>query len=116
MGAEASAGQLAELRPASAALPHWLSVLRKLAMLPVASPDLATLRAYGCLGNRLFWARCFGCVAPPTVRGPRRAALGPRETHNEAGSDDSEDEIVTVHQFANRMIADYAPPATAGQS
>jgi hypothetical protein len=89
-------------------------VLRKLAVLPVALPDLDALRAYSHLGNSLFWARCFGCAAPPAARARRLAATGGTSgarrarAPEQADSDLSEDEVVTVHQFARQVMSDYA--------
>lgn len=83
-------------------------------------PGLASLAlpTYRCLGYRLFWARCFGCMSAPDVLSldiPEDAGMRMQSVMDADEYFRSEDnEVVSVHQFARRVIADYMPPITAG--
>ncbi|EIE23667.1 U-box-domain-containing protein [Coccomyxa subellipsoidea C-169] len=87
-----------------------------------AVPGLTALalRTLSCLGyHRLFWMRCFGgCMSAPDVLSldiPEDAGMRMQSILDADEYFHSEDaEVVSVHRFARRIIADYMPPVTAG--
>ncbi|BDA47586.1 probable protein SENSITIVITY TO RED LIGHT REDUCED 1 at N-terminal half [Coccomyxa sp. Obi] len=103
--------------------PRWAATLRRMALLSTATtaPGLALAAlqpTMGCLGYRLFWSRCFGCMSAPDVLSldiPDDAGLRLQSIMDADQYFQSEqDEIVSVHTFAQRIMADYMPPVTAG--
>lgn len=116
-----AAGAIAARAPAER--PQWGGALRRMALLPsaaAASPGLAlasVMPAYGCLGQRLFWLRCFGCMLAPDVLSldiPEDCELRMQSVLDADSYFVSDDESVSVHHFARRIIADYMPPVSPG--
>lgn len=99
--------------------PRWANTLRRIALMSTASAPGLALAALqptmGCLGYRLFWSRCFGCMSAPDVLSldiPDDAGLRLQSIDEYFRSE--QDEVVSVHTFAQRVMADYMPPVTAG--
>jgi hypothetical protein len=90
---------------------------------------LAVMPLPGCFSPKFFWGRCFGHSAAVQGAGmahKARAALAPsahsacdqdddsdRDYYNGEDFPEGEEEVVSVHRFAHRIIADYMPSVTA---